>query len=112
MIHNYAVCTYLFLLVSSVKEMAKANNELTPINGYLTFEPGVTQRRVAISTVDDDTPEDDTPFTVVLYSPLGGARLDTESAEFKMRLEGNFMIIIANNFIFNCDHNLNYFYLK
>ena len=84
----------MFLLVSSVKEMAKTNNELTPVNGYLTFKPGVTQRRVEISTIDDNTPEDDTPYTVVLYSPLGGARLDTATAEFKMRLEGKLMIII------------------
>lgn len=68
--------------------MAKPNKELKPINGYLTFDPAVTQRKVEISTVDDDTPEDDTPYTLVLYSPVGGARLDTSSAGFKMRLKG------------------------
>ena len=66
--------------------MANSNNELTPINGYLTFEAGVTQRRLTIRTIDDDTPEDDTPYNVVLYSPLGGARLDTN--EFWMDLKG------------------------
>ena len=76
--------------------MAKPNNELTPINGYLTFEPGVVQRKVEISTVDDDTPEDDTPYTLVLYSPVGGARLDTASAGFEMRLEGILLTISSS----------------
>ena len=80
--------------------MAKPNKELTPINGYLTFEPQVTQRMVEISAVDDDTPEDDTPYTLVLYSPVGGARLDTTSAEFKMRLEGILLIISSSLFLF------------
>ena len=77
--------------------MAKPNKELTPINGYLTFEPEVTQRKVEISTVDDDTPEDDTPYTLVLYSPVGGARLDTNSAGFKMRLEG--ILLTVSSFL-------------
>ena len=79
-----------FVLISSVKEMAKPNEQLSPVNGYLTFAPGVTQKRVLIHTVDDNTPEDNTPYTVVLYSPKGGARLDTASAEFKVRLEGTY----------------------
>lgn len=66
--------------------MSISNNELTPINGYLTFEPGVTRRTLMLSTIDDDKPEDDTPYNVVLYSPLGGARLDTN--EFWMDLKG------------------------
>ncbi|PFX17387.1 G-protein coupled receptor 98 [Stylophora pistillata] len=73
------------IVARSVKEMANSNNELTPINGYLTFEPGVTQRTLTISTIDDNEPEDDTPYNVVLYSPLGGARLDTN--EFWMDLK-------------------------
>lgn len=56
------------------------------MNGYLTFEPGVTRRTLTLSTIDDDKPEDDTPYNVVLYSPLGGARLDTN--EFWMDLKG------------------------
>ena len=81
---------FVFFRISSVKEMAKPNKQLTPVNGYLTFDPGVAQRKVTIRTVDDNTPEDNTPYTVVLYSPKGGARLDTASAEFKMRLEGKY----------------------
>lgn len=80
--------------------MAKPNRELTPINGYLTFEPQVTERMVEISTVDDITPEDDTPYTLVLYSPVGGARLDTTSAEFKMRLEGILLTMLPSFFVF------------
>lgn len=80
--------------------MAKPNKELTPINGYLTFEPQVTQRMVEISAVDDNTPEDDTPYTLVLYSPVGGARLDTTSAEFKMRLEGILLTMSSSLFLF------------
>ena len=80
--------------------MAKPNRELTPINGYLTFEPQVTERKVAISIVDDNTPEDDTPYTLVLYSPVGGARLDTTSAEFKMRLEGILLTMPSSLFLF------------
>jgi len=80
--------------------MAKPNKELTPINGYLTFEPEVTQRKIEISAVDDDTPEDDTPYTLVLYSPMGGARLDTTSAEFKMRLEGILITMLSSLFLF------------
>lgn len=80
--------------------MAKPNRELTPINGYLTFEPQVTERMVEISTVDDNTPEDDTPYTLVLYSPVGGARLDTTSAEFKMRLEGILLTMLPSFFVF------------
>lgn len=79
---------FLFFVFSSIGEMAKPNRQLTPINGYLTFNPGVAEQKVSIHSVDDDDPEDDTPYTVVLYSPKGGARLETTSAEFKMRLEG------------------------
>ena len=88
------------LLFSVVKEMAMPNKELTPVNGYLTFEPQVTERKVEISTVDDNTPEDDTPYTLVLYSPVGGARLDSTSAGFKMRLEGIFLTMSSFLFLF------------
>ena len=69
--------------------MAIPNKQFTSINGYLTFNPGVSQGMVTIRTVDDDVPEDDPPYTVVLYSPKGGARLDTGS-HFIMQLEGIF----------------------
>lgn len=80
---------FVFFVFSSIGEMAKPNRQLTPINGYLTFNPGVAEQKVLIHTVDDNVPEDNTPYTVVLYSPKGGARLETTSAEFKMRLEGS-----------------------
>ncbi|XP_068693739.1 adhesion G-protein coupled receptor V1-like isoform X3 [Montipora foliosa] len=70
-----------------VKEMAQPNGELSPINGYLTFEPGVSQRQASIRTVDDNIPEDDTSYIVVLYSPTGGARLNTGTSEFKLTLK-------------------------
>lgn len=69
--------------------MAKRNDELSPINGYLIFEPYVSRQQLSIHTVDDDTPEGDTSYLVVLYSPTGGARLHTASNEFKLTLKGN-----------------------
>ena len=59
--------------------MAKSNEQLTPVNGYLTFDPGVSQGIVTIRTVDDDVAEEDKTYTAVLYSPKGGARLDTNN---------------------------------
>lgn len=70
--------------------MSKSNKQLAPINGYLTYEPGVTERKVTVHTIDDNDPEDDVSYTVLLYSPKGGARLD--SAESQMKLKGKFVI--------------------
>ena len=69
--------------------MKKSNDDLSPINGYLTFEPYVSQQQLSIHTVDDDIPEDDTSYYVVLYSPAGGARLNTQSNEFILTLKGS-----------------------
>lgn len=69
--------------------MEQSNDELSPINGYLIFEPYVSQQQLSIHTVDDDIPEDDTSYYVVLYSPVGGARLHTRSNEFKLTLKGS-----------------------
>ena len=88
--------TYFFF-ISLVKEMAQPNGELSPINGYLTFEPGVSQRQASIRTVDDNIPEDDTSYIVVLYSPTGGARLNTGTSEFKLTLKGNFKKLYERN---------------
>lgn len=69
--------------------MKKSNDDLSPINGYLIFEPYVSQQQLSIHTVDDDIPEDDTSYYVVLYSPAGGARLNTQSNEFILTLKGS-----------------------
>ena len=69
--------------------MKKSNDDLSPINGYLTFEPYVSQQQLSIYTVDDDIPEDDTSYYVVLYSPAGGAQLNTQSNEFMLTLKGS-----------------------
>lgn len=69
--------------------MEKSNDELSPINGYLIFEPDVSRQQLSIHTIDDDSPEDDTSYYVVLYSPAGGARLDTGPNEFKLTLKGS-----------------------
>ena len=68
--------------------MAEPNNEVKPINGYLTFDPGVQQRTIGIGTINDNKPEDKTRYTMVLYSPYGGARLDTAFSDFKLLLQG------------------------
>ncbi|XP_015763361.1 PREDICTED: G-protein coupled receptor 98-like [Acropora digitifera] len=70
-----------------ITEMKKSNDDLSPINGYLIFEPYVSQQQLSIHTVDDDIPEDDTSYYVVLYSPAGGARLNTQSNEFILTLK-------------------------
>ena len=97
---------FLYFLISLVKEMAKPNEQLTPVNGYLTFQPGVKQQKVGIRAVDDITPEDNTPYTVVLYSPKGGARLDTN--EFIMLLEGELISGVASELLYNSHFGHNF----
>ena len=69
--------------------MEESNDELSPINGYLIFEPYVSQQQLSIHTVDDDIFEDDKSYYVVLYSPAGGARFNTDTNEFILSLKGS-----------------------
>ncbi|XP_031564731.1 adhesion G-protein coupled receptor V1-like [Actinia tenebrosa] len=66
---------------STVEEMPKAINDFKQLNGYLDFPAGVRHRNIEIRTVDDDLPEEDEKFPVILLAPKGGATLDENHAK-------------------------------
>ncbi|KAK3711281.1 hypothetical protein QZH41_004331 [Actinostola sp. cb2023] len=56
--------------------MHKVIPDLTPINGYLTFENGVRRKDIEVQTVNDAKSEDEMKFRIGLLTAKGGGRLD------------------------------------
>lgn len=54
---------------------ASSGSDFTPISQMVTFAPGVSSMRVAVTIVDDSLPEGDEMFTVVLSNPSPDAVL-------------------------------------
>ncbi len=57
-----------------------AASSITPISGYLTYQPGVTIATIRAVTIDDDLPEPSQEFVVQLTSAVGGARINPLSS--------------------------------
>ena len=55
-------------------------SDYTPTAGTLRFEPGDTQKEIAVPTVEDDTGEETETFTVTLSSPSGATLEDDTGA--------------------------------
>ena len=49
--------------------MALANTDYVPLNGTLTFPPGVTSQSITVYIVNNPVPHDDLNFTVYLFNP-------------------------------------------
>ena len=64
--------------------MAKPTEQLKPINGYLTYTEHMNKQDITISTIDDDIAEKKETFSVMLFSPKGGARLDKSYKESRL----------------------------
>jgi len=54
---------------ASVGGTATADVDFVSVQGTLLFEDGVLEKRIGIDIIDDDEPEDDEFFTVVLSNP-------------------------------------------
>ncbi len=48
---------------------------ISPISGYLSYQPAVTVETIRAVTIDDDLPEPSRQFVVQLTSTVGGARI-------------------------------------
>ena len=48
-----------------------ADNDYTPINNRVDFASGVNKRTISVSVLDDDKPESDENFTIVLTGSTG-----------------------------------------
>lgn len=49
---------------------------ISPISGYLSYQPAVTVETIRAVTIDDDLPEPSRQFVVQLTSTVGGARIN------------------------------------
>ncbi|XP_038076858.1 adhesion G-protein coupled receptor V1-like isoform X2 [Patiria miniata] len=71
-----SVLDSMILQIAGVTE----SSDFIPRSGRLTFQPEDTELTVAITILDDDRPEDDEYFRVVLSNPTGGAELGRQDA--------------------------------
>ncbi|XP_077988560.1 adhesion G-protein coupled receptor V1-like [Glandiceps talaboti] len=55
--------------------MLGEGSDFIPRSGMLTFDPGENKRTVAVSILDDETPEDTEEFYVKITNPTGGAEI-------------------------------------
>ena len=55
---------------------AAAGSDYTQVSGVLRFEPGETERAIAVATLDDGTPESEETFTVELSAPSDATLAD------------------------------------
>jgi hypothetical protein len=67
------------VLFSDVSAIARPVTDITPINGYLDYPESLTSRVVALTTTDNDLPEDEEKYSVILVSSRGGADIDSSS---------------------------------
>lgn len=65
--------------VTSISASASSTTDFDPISQTVTFAAGVTSVSLPVTLVDDDSPEGDELFTVVLSSPSPDAVLSTPS---------------------------------
>ena len=55
---------------------AAAGSDYTSTSGVVRFEPGETERTIAVATLDDEAPESEETFTVELSAPSGATVAD------------------------------------
>ena len=74
-------------------------SDITPINGYLEYPESLASRVVTLTTNDNEIPEDEKEYSVILVSSRGGAEIDNLSNS-KANLKGKVRCInltINNN---------------
>ena len=84
MVSNYALTIQLTdsiqrsvsVDVATVDDSAIAGSDYTPIIETVHFAPGETVKTVSIVLIDDDVPEADETFGVVLSNPVGATIAD------------------------------------
>ena len=71
--------------------LARAGSDYTAQAGTLTFGPGETLKTISIPILDDDLPEGDETFTLILSNPTGGAQLNQPYANITIRNSESFV---------------------
>ena len=69
---------------------------MTPISGYVTFAPGVTEATISVSSLQDTEEEGNEVFTVNLLSSDGGAVVDDEKST--ALLTGRILSVLSIDF--------------
>ena len=67
-----------------ITSMSKGIKKLAPINGYMTYDEGISKQDIRIGTVDNNLPEKEETFSLMLFSPRGGARVEDSGKESRL----------------------------
>lgn len=58
-----------------VREISSTTDKISPINGYLQYQPGMSQKDIFIQTIDNSVPEPETLYVIKLLGLVGEARM-------------------------------------
>ena len=81
--------------------LARAGSDYTAQAGTLTFGPNETLKTISIPILDDDLPEGDETFTLILSNPTGGAQLNQSYAYITIRNSESFVQFSPASFTVN-----------
>jgi len=74
--------------VITVAGTASANHDFEPVATSLVFEPGESAKAIAIALRDDDQPEADETFSILLQNPVNGS-IQSGSGEIRVAVLDN-----------------------